>query len=686
MPPPEQRFAAGDFVAAQIDQRLIVKFKAAIGKRCPQIMLELAAQIGLRLHRRLEEAIGPAAGRLGGVHRKVGALEQAEQIGAVARRNRDPDRGVAGKAVAMAIERRPQRLINPRDQRVDVVVGPHVALHDGEFVAAEPRDKIAGTHRLEQPRRDALQELVADQMAQRVVDALEFVDVDIDDRKRRLSGLRQQPFGVALEQRAVRQIGQRVVMSEMLDLGRHAPVLGDILQRGGPAAVGRTLVDQPEHASVRCRNHGIMHLVIRPIEEFCAIGIDVADERAQLLTMEDQVAQMASGLCHVRRQAEHVDIALVADHQPGGRIEQQQALRHVVDGGVEMLALFREQPLRHQVLVLQLTDDEEDHDDDHDDRKRRGAELQLGLRAPVGQGGRRLGGRDDQDREMSQRPDRADLVLAFGLADEAAGNVAVERQCALERRRGGNVAGDEFVVIRIAGDNGAVAVDHRDRGVAVERQRRHERLKMGRLDASAGEADDLAAAIDDLAGEHRGPFFRHLAHDRLDDDVGRRPAGGEFAEIAAVRDADVRHRPHLGRVDQPAFRIEQIERADVRKRGEPGAQHLMRAQGRHLLLEGIGVVEPPGLHVADDVVVDVLEIAELLVEMTRQQQRRVVQVAFRDLKRTFAELLGEIGGAKRNRHHQRDAAQDQPLDRAHSGTDQRDDVRQQPASGEGAVR
>ena len=125
MPPPEQRFAAGDFVAAQIDQRLIVKFKAAIGKRCPQIMLELAAQyaglaaltaqIGLRLHRRLEEAIGPAAGRLGGVHRKVGALEQAEQIGAVARRNRDPDRGVAGKAVAMAIERRPQRLINPRD-------------------------------------------------------------------------------------------------------------------------------------------------------------------------------------------------------------------------------------------------------------------------------------------------------------------------------------------------------------------------------------------------------------------------------------------------------------------------------------------------------------------------------------------------------------------------------------------
>jgi hypothetical protein len=230
------------------------------------------------------------------------------------------------------------------------------------------------------------------------------------------------------------------------------------------------------------------------------------------------------------------------------------------------------------------------------------------------------------------------------------------------------------------------AVDHRDRGVAVESQRGHESLKMRRLDAAAGEADDLAMTIDDLAREHRGPFFRHLAHDRLHDHVGRWPAGGEFSKVAAVRDADVRHRPDLGGVDQPALGVEQVQPADMRQRGELGAQHLVRAQGRHLLLERVCGIELPRVHVGDDVVVDVLEITELLVEMTGQQQRGVVQIAFGDLKRAFAVLQRQIGRAKRDRHHQRDAAQDQPLDRAHPGTDHRDDVRQRPAFGESAVR
>ena len=34
-----------------------------------------------------------------------------------------------------------------------------------------------------------------------------------------------------------------------------------------------------------------------------------------------------------------------------------------------------------------------------------------------------------------------------------------------------DVVADQLVVLRIAGDDGAVAMDHRDRGVAVQRQR-----------------------------------------------------------------------------------------------------------------------------------------------------------------------------------------------------------------------
>ena len=164
--------------------------------------------------------------------------------------------------MAVAIERRPQRLIDPRHQRMDVVVAGDVALHDGEFVAAEAGDEVIGPDRLAQPIRDALEEFVADQMPQRIVDALELVDVDIEDRELAPLGFQQQFFRVALEQRPVRQVGQRVVMGEMFDPGLDAPRFGHVFQRRGPAAVRRALVDQPDRAPVRRRRLGVPNAVV----------------------------------------------------------------------------------------------------------------------------------------------------------------------------------------------------------------------------------------------------------------------------------------------------------------------------------------------------------------------------------------------------------------------------------------
>src|SRR5690348_7204808 len=102
-------------------------------------------------------------------------------------------------------------------------------------------------------------------------------------------------------------------------------------------------------------------------------------------------------------------------------------------------------------------------------------------------------------------------------------------------------------------------MDHRDRGVAVQRQRTDKILEMGWFDTAAGEADDFAVAGDDLAREDRSPDLRDLADDRLDDHVWRRLSRGEFPEIAPIDDGNVRHRPHLRGVDQPALDVEQIE-------------------------------------------------------------------------------------------------------------------------------
>ena len=51
---------------------------------------------------------------------------------------------------------------------------------DGEFVAAEPRDEIVAAHDAAQPLRDVEDQLVADMVAERVVDVLEVVEVDVE--------------------------------------------------------------------------------------------------------------------------------------------------------------------------------------------------------------------------------------------------------------------------------------------------------------------------------------------------------------------------------------------------------------------------------------------------------------------------------------------------------------------------
>jgi hypothetical protein len=194
-------------------------------------------------------------------------------------------------------------------------------------------------------------------------------------------------------------------------------------------------------------------------------------------------------------------------------------------------------------------------------------------------------------------------------------------------------------------------------------------LEVRWFDAAAGKTDDLAVAADHLAREDRGPDSRDPAHDRLDDHVGRRLSRHEFLEIAPVGDAHIRHRPHLGRVDQPAIGVEQIEPADMRQRRELGTQHFMRTQCRHLLFEFVRCLDPVCPHIGDDVIVHMLEIAELLVEMARQQQRRVVEFALGNLECPLAKLQREIAGAEHDRDYEAGGAQDKPLDRAdpHAG-------------------
>ena len=230
-------------VVRKTDAGLVVNLQCTVGYRLAQIHFQDAACLYLRVHVRLEETIGPASGGFCGIHRQIRILEDLIEIAAVLRRQGDADAGVGGHLVTETFVGLPDRLENPARQGSDVGGSFDRGLDDGEFVTSQPRDKVGGRDAPAQAHGDRFQQLVADQMSKRIVDALEFVDVDVEHRQllapRDASQLLLQLF---VEQSPVRQVGQRVVMRQMPDLLLGEPALGDVLMCRHPSAIRQRFV------------------------------------------------------------------------------------------------------------------------------------------------------------------------------------------------------------------------------------------------------------------------------------------------------------------------------------------------------------------------------------------------------------------------------------------------------------
>ena len=144
---------------------------------------------------------------------------------------------------------------------------------DEELVAAEPRDRVAGAHRVVQPRRQRDEQLVARLVAERVVDELELVEVGEQHRDR--AAVAAPPGERALEpverERAVGQAGERVVQRAVADLLLDAVALdraGDDVrdraqevglvgrERGAARARARRARPTPRRARDRHRDAG----------------------------------------------------------------------------------------------------------------------------------------------------------------------------------------------------------------------------------------------------------------------------------------------------------------------------------------------------------------------------------------------------------------------------------------------
>ena len=184
MVPAQQGFAAAHFVVRKPHERLIVQLELVVGERLSQIDFQRAPHLHARIHLGLEIAEGAAPFGLGSIERHVRAFQQLIDVGSVIGSQRDANADVHDDLMAMQIVECPGHgvakfLCKHRGVRRLLQSG----LDDRELVAAQPCENIDVSNATAHPLGHGLEQLVAGRVTERVVDALEMIEIEIQDRQ-----------------------------------------------------------------------------------------------------------------------------------------------------------------------------------------------------------------------------------------------------------------------------------------------------------------------------------------------------------------------------------------------------------------------------------------------------------------------------------------------------------------------
>ena len=210
--------------------------------RAPQLVLGLELAHGLRGHRGLEQ-LHAAPELLGSVHRQIGFADQVPCTGLARPGAGDPDARPDLQLVAMYEERLGDRGPRAFGDTERLALPAQVLAQDHELVPSVADHGVARPQGPLQAPRHLDQQVVAGVVAEAVVDALEPVKIEEQERQRSRSPARAPDRHVeAIEQQdAVREAGERIVQRLVGEAG------------GGPLALDRVADRAVERIRVGCR-------------------------------------------------------------------------------------------------------------------------------------------------------------------------------------------------------------------------------------------------------------------------------------------------------------------------------------------------------------------------------------------------------------------------------------------------
>ena len=237
--PANQRLDAGHLAGGKIDLRLVMQEKFTPLQGPAQAAFDLLPADRLGIHLAGKKLVSVTAIGFGVVHRGIGVLHHGFDVVAVIRINTDADtQGDMQILPADHMRQGESREQFLRDQ--GCIVGPgDFGQQNHELIPALTADRIGNPDAGSQTLGDRLQQLVTDRVPERVVDVFEMIEIEKKQCDLLVMALGQTDrLGQALgQQRAVRQVGEKIVLGQVGHFQGHCPRFTDVVEDNDRAGI-----------------------------------------------------------------------------------------------------------------------------------------------------------------------------------------------------------------------------------------------------------------------------------------------------------------------------------------------------------------------------------------------------------------------------------------------------------------